>query len=353
MPLAPNLLPASHVQIMGREERSGDSGLWEERMRIRRFKGIILAAAALAAVAAIALYAVPLVRHRSENVALGRQWAGLLKEHPAFSARPAADAVIVAFSYAGPADENLTKLRLTYALDSVAGNGPETERLINLMRWVYGLTGHANEPVIPEERNALSLIPLARDKHMMINCYLKTVILSEVYLAMGFESRQTHLLPAEKEDEESHYITSVYSRALGRWVLMDADFGVYATDDQGAILGVAEIRSRLIAGRPVKVRSVGPPPSFLAGLWSNVQSYVDGTSYLWYLQKNIFKIKCPQNSLFNLAAAPNRVYFELVPDGYREELLRAPEITAQGSKVIYTNDEGLFWQRPQGAAPDR
>jgi hypothetical protein len=310
---------------MGREERSGDSGLWEERMRIRRFKGIILAAAALAAVAAIALYAVPLVRHRSENVALGRQWAGLLKEHPAFSARPAADAVIVAFSYAGPADENLTKLRLTYALDSVAGNGPETERLI----------------------------PLARDKHMMINCYLKTVILSEVYLAMGFESRQTHLLPAEKEDEESHYITSVYSRALGRWVLMDADFGVYATDDQGAILGVAEIRSRLIAGRPVKVRSVGPPPSFLAGLWSNVQSYVDGTSYLWYLQKNIFKIKCPQNSLFNLAAAPNRVYFELVPDGYREELLRAPEITAQGSKVIYTNDEGLFWQRPQGAAPDR
>ena len=322
-------------------------------MRIRRFKRIITATAALAAVIALALYVVPLARHRSQNVAQGRQWASLLKKHPAFSSKPAAYAVEVAFSYAAPTDENLQKLRSTYDLDTVAGNGPETERLINLMRWVYRLTGHANEPEIPEERNALILIPLAQDRHMMMNCYLKTVILNEVYLAMGFESRQTHLWPAEKEDEESHYITSVYSRTLGRWILMDPDFGVYATDDQGAILGVAEIRSRLIAGRPVAVRPVDPPPSFLARVWSNVQDFVDGTSYLWYLQKNLFKIECPQNSLFNLAAVPNRVHFQLIPDGYREEQLRTPQITAQGKKVVFTNDEGLFWQKPDGTSVDR
>jgi hypothetical protein len=273
-----------------------------------------------------------------------------LKAHPSFSAKPASYAVEVTFSYAVPGDENLTKLRLAYDLDTVAGNGPETERLINLLRWVYQLTGHANEPEIPEERNALNLIPLAQDRHMMINCYLKTVILNEVYLAMGFESRQTHLWPAENEDEESHYITSVYSRTLGRWILMDPDFGVYATDERGAILGVAEIRSRLIAGRPVAVRPVGPPPSFLARVWSNVQDFVDGTSYLWYLQKNLFKIECPQNSLFNLAAVPGRVHFELIPDGYREEHLRTPQITAQGKKIVFTNDERLFWQKPDGTA---
>lgn len=319
-------------------------------MRIRRFKRTVLAAVALAAVVAVALYIVPLARHRNQNVSQGKQWAGLLKNHPAFSAKPAAYALEVRFSYASPTEENLGKLRLKYDLDAVAGGGPETERIINLMRWVYRLTGHANDPVIPEERNALSLIPLARDRHMMINCYLKTVILNEVYLAMGFESRQTHLLPAENEDEESHYITSVYSRTMGRWILMDPDFGVYGTDDHGVILGVAEIRGRLIAGRPVAVRPVDPPQSFLARVWPDVQNFVDGTSYLWYLKKNIFKIKCPQNSLFNQAAAPNKVYFELIPDGYREGLLRAPEINPRGNTVVFTNDEGLFWQKPVGSS---
>jgi len=317
-------------------------------MRKPRFKSLIIAAAALAAVIALARYVVPLARHRGQNVAQGRQWAGLLKAHPSFSANSASSAVEVTFSYAVPVDENLAKLRLAYELDAVAGNGPENERLINLLRWVYRLTGHANEPEIPEERNALNLIPLARDRHMLINCYLKTVILNEVYLAMGFESRQTHLWPAEKEDEESHYITSVYSRALGRWILMDPDFGVYVTDEQGAILGAAEIRSRLVAGRPLTVRPVDPRPSSLARAWSNVRDFVDGTSYLWYLQKNLFKIECPQNSLFNLAAVPNRVHFQLIPDGYRQEQLKTPQITGQGKKVVFTNDEGVFWQKPAG-----
>ena len=316
-------------------------------MRTKRFKRTFLAVAAVAAVVISAVYVVPAARHRGQNVSLGRQWAGLLKKHPAFSADPLAYPVEVTFRYAAPTDEDLRKLRDTYHLDAVAGPGPETGRIINLMIWTYRLTGHANEPEIPEERNALTLIPLARDKHMLINCYLKTVILNEVYLAMGFESRQTHLLPAENEDEESHFVTSVFSRTLGRWLMMDADFGVYVTDEGGAILGVAEIRRRLIAGEPLAVQSVDPPPNFLARAWSDLRDLLDGTSYLWYLRKNIFKIECPQDSLFNQAAKPNKLYFQLIPDGYRKELLLAPKITKKGNKIVSMNDAGLFWQKPR------
>jgi hypothetical protein len=163
---------------------------------------------------------------------------------------------------------------------------------------------------------------------------------------MGFESRQTHLLPAANEDEESHYITSVFSRTLGRWILMDPDFGNFVTDEAGGVLGVAEVRSRLIAGQPLVVKSVDPPRNVFTRAWSNFQNFIGGTSYLWYLSKNIFKVECQQNSLFNQAARPNRVYFELIPDGYREELLRAPEITPRGNKVVYLNDEGQFWKKP-------
>jgi hypothetical protein len=60
----------------------------------------------------------------------------------------------------------------------------------------------------------------------------------------------------------------------------------------------------------------------------------------------VFKVRCPQRSLFNQAAQPGRVYFELIPDGYREELLQEPTITDSGKIIVYTNDEDLFWQQP-------
>ena len=225
-------------------------------MKLTRSKTTVLAVAIAALLVAVALYVVPRARQRSQNVALGRQWVGLLKAHPTFSARGPSPPGEIGFTYAAPTDENLARLRKLYDLDDIAGQGSETERLINLMRWVYRLTGHANEPEIPKELNAFNLIHLAKDEHMLINCYMKTVILNEVYLAMGWPSRQTHLLPCEKEEEASHFITSVYARTLGKWIMMDPDIGAYVTDEKGSILGVSEIRSRMIAGLPLRVKDV-------------------------------------------------------------------------------------------------
>jgi hypothetical protein len=315
-------------------------------MKAKIVKRSLIALLLVAFVAAVALYVIPTARHRTQNVALGKHWLGLLQSHAAFSGKQPAYPADVVFSYAPPTDDNLRKLRDTYSLETVAGPGSETDRIINLMGWVYRLVGHDNEPEIPKELNALNLIPLAQDKHMALNCYLKTVILNEVYLAMGFESRQTHLLPHSKEEEESHYITSVYSRTLGKWILMDSDFGVYDTDEKGTILGVAEIRDRLISGGPMVVKSMDPPGNIFVEAWSNIESFIDGTSYLWYLRKNFFKVRCPQNSLFNQASQPSRVYFELIPDGYHPELQQAPLVGKAGRKTICLNDEDLFWQKP-------
>ena len=70
------------------------------------------------------------------------------------------------------------------------------------------------------------------------------------------------------------------------------------------------------------------------------------TRRFWFLTDFMFKIRCPQRSLFNQAAEPNRVYFELLPDDYRDELLQQPKITEDGRRTFYLNDEGLFWQDP-------
>lgn len=307
---------------------------------------VIVMAVVMAAVAVVtAVYIIPTARSRSRNVALGRQWAGLLKQHPAFSGKGPSSPADIVFAYAAATDENLGRLRELYNLEAIAGQGSETERLINLMTWVYRLTGHANEPEIPKELNAFNLIRLAQVEHVQINCYMKTVILNEVYLAMGWQSRQTHLLPHSNEEDESHFVTSVYAPALGKWIVMDPDFGAYLTDEEGNILGVSEIRSRLAAGQPLRAVDVNAGGR-LTNAWGSARDFIAGADYVWFLTDFVFKIRCPQRSLFNQAAQPGRVYFELIPDGYREELLQEPTITDSGKIIVYTNDEALFWQRP-------
>jgi hypothetical protein len=315
-------------------------------MKVTKFKIFFIIAVVLAIVVLSAVYIIPLAHNRSQNVSLGRQWTDLLKKHSTFSAKQTGFPVEVNFQYAYPSDSNLRKLRDIYALDTVAGQGSETDRIIKLTSWVFQLTGHANEPEIPKELNALNLIRLAQVEHKMINCYMKTVILNEVFLALGFNARQTHLLPFANEEDESHFITSVYANSLGKWILMDPDFGVYMTDENGIILGVAEIRSRLISGKPLMEKELGHRRSGLANAWANLQNFIDGSNYTWFLSDFMFKIRCPQNSIFDQASKPDRVYFELIPDGYRGELLQEPKITETGKKIIYLNDEGLFWQKP-------
>ena len=317
-------------------------------MKIKRIKALIMAAAVIAVTVLVIVFVIPMARDRSQNVSLGRQWSGLLKKHSAFSAERPGYPLEVNFTYAAPTDENLKKLRDTYDLETVAGQGSETDRIISLTNWVFRLTGHANEPEIPKELNAFNLIRLAKDEHKLINCYMKTVILNEVFLALGFPSRQIHLLPHSNEEDESHFITSVYLRALGKWILMDPDMGVYVTDEKGGILGVGEIRSRLIAGEPLKVKDLPPVPGALARAWQKVSYFVRGVDYLWFLSEFIFKIRCPRDSLFDQSSKPDKVYFELIPDEYREELLQAPRISATGKKIFTINDEVLFWRKPAG-----
>jgi hypothetical protein len=314
---------------------------------MKSIRATILTALVVGVIVLAAIYVIPLVKERNKNVAQGREWASLLKKHASFSARPSGNPVAVNFSYADSSDKDLARLRDMFNLETIAGHGTEADRIINLTRWVYQLTGHANEPEIPKQLNAFNLIRLAKDEHMQINCYMKTVILNEVFLALGFSSRWTHLLPYSREEDQSHFVTSVYSPELGKWILMDPDLGAYVTDEKGGILGVAEIRHRLIVGEPLFVEGLDTSQSSLASAWGSVRNFTEGVDYLWFLSAFIFKIRCPHVSRFNQSSMPDRAYFELLPDGYREDLLHQSPMTKSG-KVLYINDEELFWQKPTG-----
>jgi len=291
------------------------------------------------------IYILPSLRERPENITLGKEWAGHLDKHQSFSAKPPGNSAEIIFTYADSSDKNLRVLRETYDLKTIAGQGSEIDQIINLTRWVFNLIGHADNPEFPKEINAFTVIRMATVENRTINCYMKTVVLNEVFLSMGYASRQTHLLPYSHEEDESHFITSVYSRTLGKWLWMDPDFGLCLTDEKGNILGYPEIRKRLIYGDPLVEHNLRTDKGVLSQVWDLFICWVEAADYQWYLSKNIFKVRCPQVSMFNQRSNPDKVYVELIPDGYREELLNKSEITER-RKIIYINDEQMFWQAP-------
>jgi len=117
-------------------------------------------------------------------------------------------------------------------------------------------------------------------------------------------------------------------------------------DEWGEILSVAEIRRRLIAGA---VLQVNDELAFNSDnrVFAALGKYYGKDFYRFYIAKNIFRYACPQLSIFNYGSEQDdKVYFELLPVGYRSELLTQPLITAKNDHINYTTDLIHFWQQP-------
>lgn len=247
----------------------------------------------------------------------------------------------VKFEY-GPADDtNLVILRETYKLDSVAGNGTEVERIINLMKWVHSLAKHDANPQWPKTKNALNLIDICLNEHRALDCYMHSIILNEVYLSMGFHSRFIHLWFIYTND--SHVVNAVYAKSLNKWIMMDSDNRAYCMDEDRNILSIPEIRKRLINKEKILFNNDLDVPSkpllnFLLG--------GPEKKYRWYLSKNIFMYTSPLINRFNIMSCPSSTV-ELVPTNYIKKI--NPYITKRKYErfyLYYTDDEAFFWQNP-------
>jgi hypothetical protein len=255
------------------------------------------------------LTVITVVTVRSKMASAGKRWMALLRQHATFSAKSREKYADMQFQYSGTQDENLRKLRETYRLDAVAGSGSETDRIVNLMKWVNRLTWHHPNPKLPGPYNAIRLIEISKGWRRGINCWMYATILNEVYLSMGYASRLVHLLPHSKENKESHFVVSVYSNDLRKWVYMDPDMNGYFTDETGNFLGIPEIRHRLIAGQSLL------PNRDVKGF----TMVLGKGSYPWYLSKNVFRYACSQRSEFDQETPKQgKAFYVLIPDGFDE-----------------------------------
>ncbi len=250
------------------------------------------------------------------------------------------------FTYQLAGNPNLTALRNRYNLDSIAGNGNDISKIINLMKWVHYLIPHDGSKGNPEIKNATSLIRECRRDGKTLNCRGLAIVLNEVYLAAGFKSRFVTCLPKDTTDNDCHVINMVWSTSLNKWVWMDPTFMAYVMDEEGTLLGIEDVRERIAHGKPL---ILNPDANRNHTASQPKDWYLD-----YYMAKNLYRLDCPVSSEYSYETkgeGKTRAYIQLLPGKTTPETLVSKN--AKGVDVYtryYTNSPRTFWAKPDGVA---
>ncbi|UHG94727.1 transglutaminase-like domain-containing protein [Spirosoma oryzicola] len=244
------------------------------------------------------------------------------------------------FTYQSADEPQLVALRHDYKLDSIAGQGSDVSKVINLMQWVHDRIPHDGNNENPVSRNAQDLLTVCQQQARGLNCRGLSTVLNEVYLAMGFRSHFVGCLPKDTSDSDSHVINSVYVPSIRKWLYMDPTQAAYLMNEAGQLLSISEVRQRLIEGRPLLLN---PTANWNHKVSATKVDYLDR-----YMAKNLYQLERPLTSQRDLETRQEGKvlhYVRLVPlKSYNAQ--RATQIKRGKLVTIvthYTSDPTVFW----------
>ena len=250
------------------------------------------------------------------------------------------------FEYQSAENPNLKKIRQDLKLDSIAGKGSELSQIFNLLHWVHNLVKHDGSSNNPTLKNAIELINVCKVENRGVNCRMLATILNECYLSLGIKSRYITCMPKETNFDDCHVINMVYSNELKKWIWIDPTFDSYVMDEKGNLLGIQEVRERLIKGQPLILNADAN--------WNreNLQTKED---YLEnYMAKNLYRLQTPLISEYDTEtwkSGKEVTYVELIALDGIEQTPQKKEQTnnSTGVKFTYykTNNPNLFWTKPE------
>jgi hypothetical protein len=248
------------------------------------------------------------------------------------------------FTYQSKENPNLVSLRKSFKLDSIAGEGNDISKMINLMQWIHNLVPHDGIHDNPVVKNAMSMIAECKLGNRGLNCRGLATVLNECFLSMGFKSRIVTCLPKDslKTDTDCHVINVVYSDLLHKWVWIDPTNAAYVMNEKGELLSIEEVRGRIIANQPL---ILNPDANW------NKKNSLTKEYYLYnYMAKNLYLLECPVNSEYNMETAEaGKVisYIRLLPLDYFDQLPDKTESNGPQNKMVFykTNNPQVFWQK--------
>lgn len=252
---------------------------------------------------------------------------------------------IPTFTYQSEHHPDLVKVRRELNLDSIAGKGTELSQIFNLMHWVHNLVRHDGSSNNPTLQNAVDLVKVCKAENRGVNCRMLATILNECYLAMGIKSRHITCMPRESKFDDCHVINMVYSKDLNKWIWIDPTFDAYVMDENGNLLGIQEVRERLIKNLPLVLNADAN--------WNRLNLQTKEEYLEKYMAKNLYRLQTPLVSEYNsetFVKGKKITYIELLPLDGIEQTPQHNEINFEKAEVKFinykTNNPNLFWTKP-------
>jgi transglutaminase-like putative cysteine protease len=249
------------------------------------------------------------------------------------------------FEYQSMDNPNLVRIRKELKLDSIAGKGNEVSKILNVLHWVHNIVRHDGSSNNPTLKNAIDLIKVCKTENRGLNCRMMATILNECYLSMGIKSRYVTCMPKETKFDECHVINMVYSNDLKKWIWIDPTFDAYVMNEKGELLGLSEVRERLING---KTLILNPEAN-----WNKKNSQTKEYYLETYMAKNLYRLETPLVSEYDTEtwkSGKELIYIELLPLDGMEQSPQKKEETDTKTGVIFinykTNNPNLFWTEP-------
>ncbi len=258
-----------------------------------------------------------------------RQPLSVLKK----SAPYAKDNAKIEFIYQPKVSKNLQMVRDYFKLDSVAGQGDELSKIINLLHFVHDNIRHDGGNQAFAELDAIDLYNYYKTTGKGVNCRQLAISLCEMYLSMGIPARYVTCMPADSLDYECHVINTVWSEQLQKWLYIDPTMDAWVTDENGTMLSIAEVRQRLINDQPLVLCETAN--------WNHESQQTKEYYLETYMAKNLYYFVCKKLNRFN----PESLYrnndpaddVRLIPVGF----------VNNNWKCDTTTDPELFWAKPK------
>lgn len=252
---------------------------------------------------------------------------------------------IPTFTYQPASDARLVALRKKFNLDSIAGNGADSTKMLNLLHWVHNTVNHDGQHESGIKNiNADEIIGVAKAKNVGVSCGELATVLQDCYLAMGYKARKVYCFPKDSlnRDFDSHVINVVYLPAKQKWIWMDPTNNAFVRDSSGQMLSIEEVREHLVNNKPLQLNT--------GANWNNRQP-VTKENYLYsYMAKNLYMLYSPLKSEYDYQTPGKNTavdYVILLPAEY---YLQTPETTVKQNKETNTtitryrtNNAKQFW----------
>jgi len=146
-------------------------------------------------------------------------------------------------------------------------------------------------------------------------------------------------MPVHENFDDCHVINAVYLTDTKKWVWMDATFEVYLTDEDDNLLGIDEVRMKLIRDEKIIISECIN--------WNGKPYPGDKNTYLHeYMTKNLYRMSAPISSEAGYeSGVRKRIYIELVPETH-ENFKDYKKYENVDIEMYFTKDDKLFWQEP-------